>query len=98
MNYQQLVDNLGIQTIEKFRTAIEIGKWENGDKLSEKQTENALQAVMLWQAENENNPKNEPFKVDSKGEFRIGKGERLKDTPLEYKSNTDADLIFSSKG
>lgn len=98
MNYQQFVDSLDANTIEKFRSAIEIGRWDNGDTLSEKQMESALQAVMLWQAKNETPLDNEPFKVDSNGGFRIGKGDKLNDTPAEYKNSFDADLIFRSKG
>jgi uncharacterized protein YeaC (DUF1315 family) len=98
MRYQNFVDNLDAQTINKLQFAVEIGRWDNGDKLTEKQKDSAIQAIMLWQANNQDSASNEPFKVDSKGEFRIGKGDKLKDTPLEFKSSDDASLIFKTKG
>ena len=98
MQYTHFVDNLNVETINKLRTAVEIGRWDNGDKLTEKQKESALQAVMLWQANNEVSSSNEPFKINAKGEMQIGKGKTLKDTPLEFQTNDDSNLIFKSKG
>jgi uncharacterized protein YeaC (DUF1315 family) len=98
MNYQQFVDNLDSETIDKLRAAVETGYWGNGDKLSEKQLEDSLQAVMLWQAKNEVIAESEPFKVNSKGEFRVGKGAKLSDTPMEHKTTLTENLIFRSQG
>ncbi len=97
MDYQQYVNELDNETICKLREAVELGKWSNGDKLTKEQLDNAMQAVMLWQASNEVSRDNEPFKVDDKGEFSMGKGTRLKETPIEYQSKGNLDLIFSSK-
>lgn len=97
VKYQQFVDSLDDETINKLKTAVEIGRWENGDKLSEQQRESAMQAVMLWQAKHEINALDEPFKVNQKGEFKVGKGEPINDTPLEFKTNDDPNVIFSSK-
>lgn len=97
MEYQQFVDNLDDQTVRKLTTAVETGRWENGDKLTEKQRDSAMQAVMLWQARNEVSRENEPFKVNANGEFSVGKGSKLTETPLEYRPNDDPDLIFKSK-
>jgi len=94
MEYQQFVDNLDAATIKKLTTAVEIGRWDNGDKLSQKQVESAMQAVMLWQAKNQVGDVDEPFKVDNKGEFRVGKGKTLSDTPNEFKQIDDPNLIF----
>ncbi len=97
MQYQNFVDNLDTETIKKLQTAVEIGRWKNGDKLTDKQRDSAMQAVMLWQANHQQSTTNEPFKVNAKGEFKIGKGEPLRDTPLEFKTNDDSNLIFKSK-
>ena len=98
MSYQDFVDKLDAQTIQKLNTAVEIGRWENGDRLTDKQRDDAMQAVMLWQASHKNIEASEPFKVNSKGEFRIGKGKTFDETPLEFQSNDDPSLIFKSKG
>lgn len=97
MQYQNFVDNLDASTINKLQTAVETGRWENGEKLTDKQRNSAMQAVMLWQANNQHNGTNEPFKVNSNGEFRIGKGEPHNDTPIEFKTIDEANLIFKSK-
>ncbi len=98
MQYQHFVDNLDAETIAKLQTAVEIGRWENGDKLTDKQRESAMQAVMLWQANHRIDNTQEPFKVNHKGEFKIGKGAALTETPVEFKTSIDdPDLIFSSK-
>ncbi|PCI65549.1 MAG: hypothetical protein COB38_11005 [Gammaproteobacteria bacterium] len=101
MDYQNYVNHLDKDTINKLKLAVEIGKWDNGDRLSQKQIESAMQAIMLWQSSNQIDSENEPFKVNSKGEFSIGKGTKLNDIPVEHKSiNDDNDkrtLIFSAK-
>ena len=94
MEYQQIVDNLDAETVQKLSTAIETGRWDNGDKLTQKQVESAMQAVMLWQARNQEGEVDEPFKVSHKGEFKVGKGKVLFDTPDEFKSVNDPNLIF----
>jgi len=94
MEYQQFVDNLDVKTVQKLSTAIETGRWDNGDNLTQKQIDSAMQAVMLWQANNQVGDVDEPFKVDNKGQFKIGKGKILSDTPAEFKQMDDPHLIF----
>jgi len=103
MDYKDVVDNLDEQTINKLRTAVELGRWENGDKLTEAQRDNAMQAVMMWQANKIEDLTEEPFKVNNKGEFKIGKGATLDETPLEFRQEIDKQIldkriIFKSKG
>ncbi|MBV1909494.1 MAG: YeaC family protein [Kangiellaceae bacterium] len=97
MNYQDLVDNLDEKTISQLRTAVELGKWDNGDKLTNQQRESAMQAVMLWQAKFEISASNEPFKMNKNGELNVGKGRVIKEAPLEYQVENDPNLIFASK-
>ena len=97
MQYQNFVDNLDAETINKLQTAVEIGKWDNGETLTDKQKESAMQAVMMWQAKNQKSSSNEPFKVNSNGEFKVGKGDAFNNTPLEFRAKDDPNLIFKSK-
>ncbi|MFT6733467.1 MAG: hypothetical protein ACJAS9_001655 [Polaribacter sp.] len=97
MDYQQYVNQLDSETVSQLQEAVEIGKWSNGDKLTKEQTDNAIQAVMLWKASHEVARVNEPFKVNDNGEFSVGKGSKLKETPLEFQSKDNLELIFSSK-
>jgi uncharacterized protein len=97
MNYQDFVDNLDEATVNQLRTAVELGKWENGEAMTEKQRESAMQAVMLWQAKYEITGADEPFTLNQKGELKLGKGRVVKQAPLEYRVNDDPNLIISSK-
>ena len=78
MNYSDTVNSLSPHMIEKLKTAIELGRWENGDKLTSEQVESAMQAVMLWEAQNVGNQSDEPFVVGKDGELYTGKGESHK--------------------
>lgn len=51
MNKQDILNSLNPEIIAKFRTAIEIGKWENGEKLTDAQRATCMQAVMVWEHE-----------------------------------------------
>jgi len=56
-----------------------------------------MQAVMLWNAKHQISNNDEPFKINKKGEFKIGKGATLTETPLEYKEIDDKNIIFQTK-
>lgn len=51
MNKQTILASLTPEIVEKFRTAIELGKWADGGKLSADQRETCMQAVMIWEHE-----------------------------------------------
>lgn len=48
----KLVEQITPSVYESLKTAVELGKWGNGDKLSEEQLENSLQMVILYEAKN----------------------------------------------
>jgi uncharacterized protein len=91
VDYTQAVAGLSQEMITKLKTAIELGRWENGDKLTSEQVESALQAVMLWEAKNLGNEQSEPFKVGKDGELYTGKGESHK---LSSSSKYDEETII----
>lgn len=82
MEYVQTVASLSESMIEKLRTAIELGRWESGEKLTSEQTESAMQAVMIWQAQHVNNQSAEPFIVGPSGELYTGKGGLYQPSPV----------------
>ncbi len=51
MEKQQVLDALTPEIIEKFRGAIEIGRWADGTKLTDEQKQTCMQAVMIWEHE-----------------------------------------------
>ena len=50
MNIEQLVAGMTPEIFANLQTAVETGKWANGQSLTDEQKDNALQAVMLYQA------------------------------------------------
>lgn len=51
MQKEAVLAALNAQIVDKFRRAIEIGRWENGDKLSDAQRQTCMQAVLIWEHE-----------------------------------------------
>ena len=47
-SWQQLVVGMTPQIHQSLKTAIELGKWPNGDKLTPTQLEHCMQAVIAW--------------------------------------------------
>ncbi|GLR69718.1 YeaC family protein [Agaribacter marinus] len=67
MQLEQLVDSMTPEIYKNLLQAVETGKWPNGDRLSEDQKENSMQAVMLYQARIEHS--NEHMTVGKDGEI-----------------------------
>tara|TARA_R110000772_G_scaffold50977_5_gene117095 strand:+ start:450 stop:701 length:252 start_codon:yes stop_codon:yes gene_type:complete len=47
-SFKELVKTIGPDVHAKFKQAIELGRWENGDRLSKQQIELCLQAVIAY--------------------------------------------------
>jgi len=45
---QEILENITPEIHQKLKSAIELGRWENGDKLSDEQKANCLQAVIAY--------------------------------------------------
>lgn len=50
MQIEQLVAAMSPEIYENLCKAVETGKWPNGERLTDEQKENSLQAVLLYQA------------------------------------------------
>lgn len=48
MDLNKLVSNVTPDVYESLKKAIEIGKWDNGIKLSKEQIENSLQIIIAY--------------------------------------------------
>lgn len=51
-SFAQLIENITPEIYESLKTAIEIGKWSDGRKLTQEQKELSLQAVIAWELQN----------------------------------------------
>ncbi|MFB2538791.1 MULTISPECIES: YeaC family protein [unclassified Acinetobacter] len=57
MNIEQILKTLNPEIVEKLKTAVEIGKWDNGVALTKEQRQTCMQAVLIW--ESKHLPENE---------------------------------------
>ena len=48
----QLVAGITPDIYQKLKAAVELGKWDSGDSLSQEQTENCLQAIIAYENAN----------------------------------------------
>ncbi len=70
------------EVYNNLKTAVELGKWPNGDLLNEEQKENSLQLVMAYQS----------LVLKSEEHFTIGeKGELINKPKRELKAQFAAD-------
>lgn len=49
MNIDQILAALTPEIVERFKTAIETGKWPNGEAVTATQRETCMQAVVAWE-------------------------------------------------
>ncbi|RCU50414.1 MULTISPECIES: YeaC family protein [Corallincola] len=50
MDIIELVNKLDFESYQRLKTAVELGKWPDGNSLSDEQKENAMQLVIAYQA------------------------------------------------
>lgn len=51
MNKAEILKALTPEIVSRFKTAIELGKWADGNKLTDEQRQTCMQAVMVWEHE-----------------------------------------------
>lgn len=49
MNIEQMLNTLTPEIVAKLKTAVEIGKWDNGVALTKEQRVTCMQAVLVWE-------------------------------------------------
>lgn len=85
MQVEQLLDIMTEDIYEKFKQAIETGKWLDGNPLTEEQKETVLQAVMLYQAKIEQSE--EHMTVGKDGEIVQKSRQQLQQELKQAQSN-----------
>lgn len=51
-SFAHMIENITPEIYESLKTAVEIGKWSDGRKLTLEQKELSLQAVIAWELQN----------------------------------------------
>ena len=52
MNISDLLDSITPEVYANLKRAVELGKWPNGEKLSQQQREHCMQAVIAYERKN----------------------------------------------
>lgn len=55
MNFEDLAKNIDPEIYQRFKVAIELGKWPDGRLLSREQKELCLQAILIYEAKHQMN-------------------------------------------
>ena len=85
MDYQALVDQLTPEIVDRFRVALERGRWPDGRALSAEQKEHCMQAVITYEARHR--PETERVGYIDRGSK--GGAETDRPTPLNW-ADSDA--------
>jgi len=51
-DFETLLANVTPEVHQRLRTAVELGRWESGERLSPEQVENCLQLIIAWEYRN----------------------------------------------
>lgn len=52
LNPEAVLAALTPDIVDRLRTAVELGKWPNGDRLTSEQRATSMQAVLIWEIKN----------------------------------------------
>ena len=83
MDLKNIVATMSPEIRENLATAIEIGRWPDGSKLSDQQKSSSLQAIIAWDSYY-GEKTDEPFRVQKGGEYNQG----VKKPPSKAQENT----------
>ncbi|MCK5818584.1 MAG: DUF1315 family protein [Psychromonas sp.] len=86
-NITDYVKKISPSLFDKLKTAVEIGKWEDGKALSERQKEEALQLVLAYQSAFNETP--DHFTITKDGELYMKKRWELK---KQFSKDTHGDI------
>lgn len=67
MNFLSIVETMPESVYLALRQAVELGKWEDGNPLTEQQKEQTIQTVLAWQAKHLNS--DEHYTIGSDGQL-----------------------------
>ena len=93
MNLEQMLATITPEVYENLKYAAETGKWQNGQKVTDEQRENAVQLVMAYQSKVEQSEQH--FTVGKDGEMVMKSKRDLKKEflPKEQIARFDQDDI-----
>ena len=70
MNIEQMVSQITPELYLQLQTAVEIGRWPDGSRVSDEQREMLIQALMIWQSRHDAE-RDEPYTISADGEMRF---------------------------
>ena len=90
---EALLNSMDSDIRDRLARAVEIGKWPDGNALTEQQRAHAMQAVMLWDTQN-GQEEDEPFKVLKGGKLirQMDKQAEQKKRESDKENNQDINI------
>lgn len=52
MNFDELLRNINPEIYQNLKRALELGKWPNGERLTQEQKELCMEAIIVYEAKN----------------------------------------------
>jgi uncharacterized protein YeaC (DUF1315 family) len=52
MNFDDLIKSISPEIYENLKRAVELGKWPDGNKLTDQQRDSCMQAIIAWETKN----------------------------------------------
>ncbi|MBT7437671.1 MAG: DUF1315 family protein [Cellvibrionales bacterium] len=88
MEFQQLIASVTPEIYKKLKSAVELGKWANGVKLSKEQLEHSMQILIAYDNYNKEQDERVGYVPLKKVKDACDAKETLKDTekPIKWKN------------
>lgn len=86
MDFKELIKQLDPDIYQRLKTAVEIGKWPNGDVLTQEQRETSLQAIIAYEIEHN-------FPDDQRIGFVNTKSSECHDDSGKFQQSDNPDLL-----
>jgi uncharacterized protein YeaC (DUF1315 family) len=89
MEYEQLIDSLTPDVVERLRRGVETGRWPDGRPVTPEQREHSLQAIIAW--EQRRLPEEERVGFIDKGAKARARQRHDEVQPLRFDDGGDGD-------
>ncbi len=77
MTFEELLQQMTPELCQTMQTSIETGVWPDGRRLTQEESETAIQVVMVYQAQQTSPDTNELFQIRSDASVLLGKNRHL---------------------
>lgn len=84
MNFDDLIKSITPEIYENLKRAVELGKWPDGNKLTEQQRDSCMQAIIAWETKNITDPTQHTGYVPPKESPSESPGKATEPAPIKW--------------